>query len=51
MFDCSHALLGSVDQIVEEIQKRRELCGVSCFEIVETHMATLAPVVARLAGK
>lgn len=51
LFECSHALLGSVDQIVDELQKRRELFGISCIEVVETHMEALAPVVARLAGR
>jgi probable F420-dependent oxidoreductase len=49
--DCLHILVGSVDQIVEELQKRRELLGISCIEVLDTHMETLAPVVARLAGK
>lgn len=48
---CFQILLGSVDQMVEELQKRRELCGISCIEVVEAHMETLAPVVARLAGR
>jgi probable F420-dependent oxidoreductase len=51
VFDCFHALVGSVDQIVEELQRRRELFGVNCFEILEAHMETFAPVVARLSGK
>jgi probable F420-dependent oxidoreductase len=49
--DCLHILVGSVEQMVEELQKRRELFGISCIEVVEAHMETFAPVVARLAGK
>lgn len=49
--DCLQILVGSVDQMVDELQKRRELFGISCIEITEAHMETLAPVVARLAGK
>lgn len=49
--ECFHILVGSVDQIVEELQKRRELFGVSCIEVREPHMEALAPVVARLAGR
>ncbi len=49
--DCSHVLVGTVEQIVEELQKRRELFGISCVEIREPFMEALAPVVARLAGK
>ncbi len=48
---CLQILLGSVDQMVEELQKRRELFGISCIEVTEAHMETLAPVVARLAGR
>ncbi len=46
--DCMHILIGNVDQMVEELQKRRELFGTSCIEVTEAHMETLAPVVARL---
>jgi probable F420-dependent oxidoreductase len=49
--NCSHVLVGSVEQIVEELQKRRELFGVSCIEIQEANIDAFAPVVARLAGK
>ncbi|HEY0754434.1 MAG TPA: TIGR03621 family F420-dependent LLM class oxidoreductase [Ktedonobacteraceae bacterium] len=49
--DCFHMLIGSVDQIVEELYRRRELFGVSSIEIGESHMETLAPVVARLTGQ
>lgn len=48
---CLQILIGSVDQMVEELQKRRELFGISCIEVTEAHMETLAPVVARLAGR
>jgi hypothetical protein len=44
-------LVGSVEQIVEELQKRREQFGFSCIEIQENYMEALAPIVARLAGK
>lgn len=50
-FDCSHLLIGNVDQIVAELQRRRELFGISCIEIREPFMEALAPVVARLTGK
>jgi len=49
--DCLQILVGSVDQMVNELQKRRELFGISCIEVTEAHMESLAPVVARLAGK
>ncbi|GCE09928.1 TIGR03621 family F420-dependent LLM class oxidoreductase [Dictyobacter aurantiacus] len=49
--DCMQILIGTTDQISDELQKRRELFGINCIEIVEAHMETLAPVVSRLAGK
>ncbi len=51
VFDCSHLLVGTVEQIVEELQRRREIFGISCIEVREPFMEALAPVVARLAGK
>jgi probable F420-dependent oxidoreductase len=51
VFDCTHMLVGSVEQIVEELQRRREVLGISSIEIPRDHMETFAPVVARLAGK
>lgn len=50
-FECLQMLIGATEQIVEELQKRRELFGISCIEITEQNMEALAPVVARLAGK
>jgi probable F420-dependent oxidoreductase len=49
--ECSHILVGSVEQVIEELQKRRELLGISNIEIREPFMEALAPVVSRLAGK
>lgn len=49
--DCMQILVGSVDQMVDELQKRRELFGISCIEVTEAHMEALAPVVACLAGR
>jgi probable F420-dependent oxidoreductase len=43
-------LIGSVDQIVEELQARRERYGFSYIVIWDTSMDAFAPVVARLAG-
>lgn len=50
-FECLQMLIGTTEQIVEELQKRRERFGVSCIEITEANMEALAPVVARLAGR
>jgi probable F420-dependent oxidoreductase len=44
-------LIGSVEQIVETLLERRERFGISYIQVDETSLETLAPVVARLAGK
>jgi len=46
-----HALFGSVDTICEELERRRELHGISYITVGETAMDAFAPVVARLSGK
>ena len=43
-------LVGSVEQIVEALQERRERWGISYYVIFERDMDAFAPVVARLAG-
>ena len=45
-----HALFGSVDTICEELQRRRELHGISYITVGRDNMEAFAPVVARLAG-
>lgn len=45
-----HALVGSVDSIVETLQERRERHGISYVCWHDDALETLAPVVARLAG-
>lgn len=44
------ALVGSVDQIVETLQQRREEYGFSCIVVHDPEMEAFAPVVGRLAG-
>jgi probable F420-dependent oxidoreductase len=46
-----YVLLGSVDQLVEDLQARRERWGISYYIIFEPDIDTFAPVVARLAGR
>lgn len=46
-----HVLIGSVGQIVEDLEKRRERFGFSHVIIPDDAADDLAPVVARLAGK
>ncbi|HEY5646167.1 MAG TPA: TIGR03621 family F420-dependent LLM class oxidoreductase [Pseudomonadales bacterium] len=46
-----HALFGSVDTICEELQRRRELFGISYVTVGDNAMEAFAPVVARLSGQ
>ena len=46
-----HALFGSVDTVCEELERRRELHGISYVTVGDTAMDAFAPVVARLAGR
>lgn len=43
-------LVGTVEQIVEDLRMRRERWGISSYVVFERDMDTFAPVVARLAG-
>jgi hypothetical protein len=42
--------IGSVDQIVGEMQSRRERYGISYYVVSDRSMEAVAPIVARLAG-
>jgi hypothetical protein len=44
-------LIGTVDQLVEDLQARRERWGISYYVIFEPHIDAFAPVVSRLAGQ
>jgi probable F420-dependent oxidoreductase len=44
-------LIGTVDEMVEALHARRERWGFSYFVTFEQYLETIAPVVARLAGK
>ena len=46
-----HALFGSVDAICAELERRRELHGISYITVGADNMASFAPVVDRLTGK
>lgn len=48
--DVPHALIGSVDEMCELLQARRERWGFSYIVVQGDALDTLAPVVARLAG-
>lgn len=46
-----YVLVGTVRQLVEDLQARRERWGISYYVIFEPYMDALAPVVAALAGR
>ena len=46
-----HALFGSVDTVCEELERRRELHGISYITVNKDTMEAFAPVVDRLNGK
>jgi probable F420-dependent oxidoreductase len=46
-----YVLIGTADQIVEDLQRRRERWGFSYYTIREPDLDAFAPVVARFAGK
>ncbi len=48
---CQSILIGTVDQMAEELRHRREHDGFSHFEVFESQMEAFAPVVARLRGE
>jgi hypothetical protein len=45
-----HGLFGSADAVTNELQRRRELYGISYVTVGDAAMEAFAPVVARLAG-
>jgi probable F420-dependent oxidoreductase len=46
-----YLLIGSVDQICDDLVARRERYGISYISVFENSLEALAPVIARLAGK
>jgi probable F420-dependent oxidoreductase len=51
ILESPYVLIGSIDQMVEDIQARRTRWGISYYVIHEPYLDDLAPVVARLAGR
>lgn len=45
-----HCLIGTLEQISEDVQRRREQYGISYIAVFDDHSEAFAPVVARLAG-
>ena len=50
VLDAPVALVGSVDEMIETIERRRERWQMSYHVVPVEHMDAFAPVVARLAG-
>jgi probable F420-dependent oxidoreductase len=50
LLDNPYFLIGTVEQMVETLQRRRELFGISYLQVFFQDIDTFAPVVARLAG-
>jgi probable F420-dependent oxidoreductase len=44
-------LIGTVDQMVEDLQARRDRWGISYYVVQEPYLDAFAPVVGRIAGK
>lgn len=51
ILESPYALIGTVDQLVEDLQARRARWGISYYVVHEPYGDVLAPVVARLAGR
>ena len=51
MLDSPLVLIGTVDEIAETLQERRERYGFSYIVVMEPVMEAFAPVVERLAGR
>ena len=46
-----HALIGSVEEICDELERRREAYGISYVTVGDNALEDFAPVVAKLSGK
>ena len=49
--DVPHAFIGTVDQICDDLEQRRERWGFSYFVVQSDGLDALAPVVARMTGR
>jgi len=51
VLDMPSILIGSIEQMVEQLYQRREHYGFSYYIVTDRHMDAFAPVVAQLTGK
>jgi probable F420-dependent oxidoreductase len=49
--DFPHALVGSIDYMCEELERRRELYGFNYFSVLDRCIDGFSPVVSRLTGR
>ena len=50
ILEMPHFLIGTIEQMIEDLQARRERYGISYVVVPDTAFESLAPVVARLTG-
>jgi alkanesulfonate monooxygenase SsuD/methylene tetrahydromethanopterin reductase-like flavin-dependent oxidoreductase (luciferase family) len=50
ILETPHFLIGTIDQMIEDLQARRERYGISYVVVPDAAFESLAPVVARLTG-
>jgi probable F420-dependent oxidoreductase len=51
LLESPYVLIGTVDQLVEDLRLRRERWGISYYVVFEPYFEAFAPVVAQLAGR
>ena len=51
ILESPYVLVGSIAQMIEDLQRRRERWGISYYVTHEPYMDALAPVVALLSGR
>jgi probable F420-dependent oxidoreductase len=51
ILDCPYALVGTTEEIVNQLKEHRERWDISYYNLREPDLETFAPVVAQLAGK
>ncbi|MBV9230725.1 MAG: TIGR03621 family F420-dependent LLM class oxidoreductase [Chloroflexi bacterium] len=51
LLSCIHMLIGTTEQMVEDLQWRRQAYGISSVRVIEAAAEAFAPVVAQLTGK
>jgi len=50
LLESPYVLIGTIEQIIEDLRERRDRWGISYYVIFEPYIDAFAPVVARLAG-